>query len=96
MHVTIVFVKFCRITFGCESCETFFENVYTKRLVGCDYYVDPKVEFMTVNKQWVRDVTRDYTGLIYIEFIYVLNNMNTSALRCICWLYNPKIALGLI
>jgi len=40
VHVLVVFVEFGGVSLGGESCETFFVDVDSERLIAGNYYVD--------------------------------------------------------
>lgn len=51
---------------------------------------------MTVDQQGVRDVLADDTGLIDVNIIDVVNEVDATALTSVCRLDDPHILLGLV
>ena len=51
---------------------------------------------MAVDKQRVCDVLRDDTGLVYVDIVDVITDIDTTALAGIGWLDNPHIFLALM
>ena len=66
VHVFIVFVEFCRVSFRSKPSQSFFVHIDAERLVASDHYVDSQVEFVPVDQQGVGDVTRNYTEIVHI------------------------------
>jgi hypothetical protein len=58
MHEFVVFVNLLGVGFTRESSKTLFEHIYLKRLIRCDKNIDSQVEFVTVNQQGIRYISR--------------------------------------
>ena len=50
---------------------------------------------MPIYQERVRDVARDHGHLVDVQLCNVLNNMDSSALRRVCWLDDPGVTLWL-
>jgi len=46
---------------------------------------------VTIDEQWIGDVLRDDTRLVYIHIIDVIDDVDASTLARICWFDNPHI-----
>ena len=85
VHVFVVFIYFLCVGFRGETSKTFLENIYSEGLIASHAYIDSKVKLVTVNQQRIGDVFTDDTGFIYIDVVYVINDLNSSALAGIRW-----------
>lgn len=63
MHEFVVFATFL-IFFSCESSKAFFENVHSKRIITSDNDIDSKIEFKTIDEEWVVDVAAHYMFIV--------------------------------
>jgi len=61
MHILIVLVNLGGVCLTSESRQTLLKYIDSQRLITCDEYVDSKIKFMTVNKQWICNISR-YNG----------------------------------
>ena len=69
MHILIVLVKLGRVLLRSKPRQTLFINIDSERLITRHYYVDPQVELVSVDQQWVSDVARDDGCLINVQLI---------------------------
>ena len=51
---------------------------------------------MPIDQQWVGDVLRDYGGLVYVDIVDIVYDIDASTLAGVGWLDNPNILLALI
>ena len=45
---------------------------------------------MTIDEQWIGDVFRDYAGLVQIDLVYVIYQIDALTLRSSRWFDNPE------
>ena len=51
---------------------------------------------MAVNQKRVRNIFTDHTRFVNVYIIYIVYNLNTAALACVCWLQYPDIFLAFV
>lgn len=51
---------------------------------------------MTINQQWVCNVSRYNRKLVYIDIIDIINKLNTTTLGCISRLDDPDILFAVM
>ena len=51
---------------------------------------------MTVDQQWIGDIFRNYAGLVHIDIINVINDVNTTALARVGGFNDPNILFRLM
>ena len=51
---------------------------------------------MSVNQQWVRNILRDYTSLVHVHVVDVVDDVDTSSLAGVSRLDDPNIFLALV
>ncbi len=73
VHKFILLVDFLSVCLWCESCKAFLMHVDSERLVRCYYNINPKIEFVAIDKQWVCDVLRNDWGLVDINVVDIVN-----------------------
>lgn len=95
VNIFVVLVQFGWIRFWCKPCKTLFEYIYSQWFIWSYNNIDSQIEFVTVDKQRIWDISRNYACLINIKFIDVFNQVDAFSLRRIGRLDNPDIALWL-
>jgi len=96
VHILVLFVDLLSVSFWSKSSETLLEDVNPQRLIPCNHNINSQVKLVTIDKEWVRDVFRNDTGLIHIHVVNVIDNVNATALASIGWFDNPYIFLALV
>lgn len=82
------------VLFGCEPCETFVIDIQSEWICPSHEYVDSKIKFELINKQWIFDILLDDI-LIAIENIFdISGEKNASALRQCFRLYDVRPGLS--
>jgi len=51
---------------------------------------------MAIDQQWIGDIPRYHGQFIHIDIVYVIDQLDASALSCIGWLYDPNILLAIV
>jgi len=72
------------------------ENVDSQGFVASYTYVESQVELVSVNQQWVRNILRDYTSLVHVHVVDVVDDVDTSSLAGVSRLDDPNIFLALV
>ena len=67
-----------RILFRRKSDEAFSIDVNPKRFETGDNYVEAQIELITIEKEWVVDVSGDYTSLSSVYFLQSVGEINAS------------------
>jgi len=83
VHEAILLVESFRVgvAFGRKARQSLFKDVDAERLVAGHHYVDSEVEFVAVNEEGVLDVPRNNCGVVHIDIIDVIDNMDAPSLR---------------
>lgn len=71
-------------------------HINSQWLVTSDHNVDPQVEFMPIDQQWVRNILWNYGGVVYVDVVDVVNDVDTFTLAGVGRLNDPDILLGLM
>ena len=74
--------------------QPFFKNVNSQRLIGSNDNINSQIEFMTVDQERVLDVLGDDGDIFEIYFGNVVDNVDSSTPRRICWLNDPQVLFG--
>jgi hypothetical protein len=69
------------------------EYVDSQWFIACYQDVDTKIELVAVDKKWVGDIPRDHRGIIDIDIVDVVNNVDTFTLAGVRRLDDPNILL---
>ena len=93
MHEFVLLVYLLGIGFACKSGKTFLEDINLQRFVASDHNIDTEVKLVTVDQQRVRDVLADHRGLVHINVIDIINQIDAFTLARVCWFYYPHIFL---
>ena len=93
MHVLVLLVDLLGVSLGGEPGKTFLKHIDTKGLVACDADINSEIKLVTVNQERVRDIFRNNTGLIDVDVVNVVDNLNTATLAPTGRLENPNIFL---
>lgn len=96
MHIFIILINLRCISFTCKSSKTFLEHIYSHRLITCNEHIDSQIELMTIDQQWISNISTDNASFININIINIINNINTFSLRRIGWLHYPNILLWIM
>lgn len=81
-----------RIWFTGKPHQPFLINIKSERLVRCHANINPKIELMSIDKEWVRNVPLN-NGLIFvnIHLRYVIYNIYASSPWQIARFHDPKV-----
>jgi hypothetical protein len=93
MHVLVLLVDLLGVSLRGKPGKTLLEHIDTEGLVACDADINSEIKLVTVNQERVRDIFRNNTGLIDIDVVNVVNNLNTATLAPTGRLENPNIFL---
>ena len=92
MHVFIVLVEFSGISLRCESCQTFFIDIYSQWLIASDYDINSQIKLVAINQQRIGNVSGYDTQLINVQIVDVVNDMDSTASTRITWLHDPNVS----
>ena len=80
-----------------ESNKAFVENVYFQWVYTRNQYIKPYIEFVSVDKQWVRNILAyDVLLICWRELIEVCQKKDTTASRRLSWFHNPYVVISVI
>lgn len=71
-------------------------NIDAQGLVACYAHIDTQVELMAVDQQRVRNVLADHGGLIHVDVVDVVNNVDALALAVVRGLDDPHVLLAFV
>ena len=94
MHILVIFVELGCICLWSESCKAFLVDIDSQRFIAGYHNIDSKIEFVAIDEQRIGDISGDYAQFIYIQIVYVVNNVNPSASARVAWFHNPNIPPG--
>jgi hypothetical protein len=94
MHVLILFVYLLGVGFACKSSKTFLMNIDSQRFVASYAHIDTQVEFVAINKQWVRYILADNRCLVDINVVYIVHKIDSLTLTAVGRLNDPNILLA--
>ena len=87
----VILILLCTVRLRRKSRKALFKYVNFQRLVASNQDIDSQIKLVAVDKQGICDIPRNNRHFIHIQLIQVLNNRNTSALRRISRLHNPRV-----
>lgn len=96
VHVLVVLVDLLGVGFGGETSKTLLENVDSQRFIAGNQHVDAQIKLMTIDQQGVRDVLRNDAGLVNVNVVDVVHDIDASTLACVRRLHNPNVLLALM
>ena len=96
MHVLVGLVDLRGVRLGSESCETLLEDVDSHRLVGGDKHIDTQIELVPIDEQRIGHVPRNNGQLVHIDIVYVVDELDASALGSISWFDDPDVLLRVV
>ena len=96
MHVLVLLVDFLSVGLGGKSGQPLLKHIDSERLIASDQNINAQIKLVAVNQQRICDVLADNRGLIHVDVVDIVHNVDATALASVCWLHNPNVLLGLM
>lgn len=93
MHVLVVLVNLRCISFTSETGQALLEYIDPQGFVTSDENINSQVELMSVDQQGVGHVSRDDRGVVNIDIVDIIHDIDTLALTRVCRLNDPHVLL---
>lgn len=96
MHASVIFIDLGGVSFWSKSGQPFFEDVHAQRFIRCDENVDSQIEFVPVDQEGVRNVTRNDRKIVDVHIVDIIYKVDSFSLCSIGWFNNPHILLRIM
>ena len=60
MHILVVLVKLCGVLFRGKPGQALLIYIDSERLVARHNHINPQVELVSIDQEWISDIARDY------------------------------------
>ena len=96
VHEFVLLVDFLSVSLRGKAGKAFLMNIDAQGLVASYAHIDTQVELVAVDQQRVRNVLADHGGLIHVDVVDVVNNVDALALAVVRGLDDPHVLLAFV
>ena len=91
MHKSVVFINFRSISFTCKPSQALLKYIHSKRFITSYENVYSEVKLVSIDQERVSYIPGNHRGIIYINIVYVIYEVNAFSLGGVGWFNDPNI-----
>ena len=81
MHILVILIEFCCISFRSKSRKPLFIDIDSKRLVTSHHNIYSQIKLIPIYQKWISDISGNNRKLVNIQIVYVIYNVDSPSSR---------------